>query len=498
MQNEYTKDYILQYYNIIKNIEDKAIIDNDNIMLAISSYAPMLVHRITSNYKYKKNNHFILPIIVIISAIYLTIESYFKKFRRYNRGLREVGQNQKVMVWINNYQYPEIDDYPFQEIANNKGYIVLRPCINSICSLIKQLIIGIYLSFYYHKKLKKFINNLNSQLNESNKHIIDNNILYNAFCTKKTINTIAKSYLIQYPFCKKLSRFADKLIIVHRNNGDISASIFNTYRKKIKYNSDKKIIQILFSHVGSPVNIPNSTVGRHIDQIWVKNKFAKDVFQNRADTKHIDKIFILGDPRQDIIYKQRKQNKNKNSIIIALTEKPKEFFLQGQSPNSLNLVLDIIKFTEPEMPVELKRRAPLSTREKLFSCFYSHSVREILKYTTSKGLPESAVWARFAIILGNEQTKLVSSVVFDYLQAGVPTIIVLPGIEDLSEVRDWKKVSSDLRPVLYTEPVFRKYLIDNNLEELEKNAVSFKDNFLTVQQASTNTRENFNYLLNNI
>ena len=314
----------------------------------------------------------------------------------------------------------------------------------------------------------------------------------------KLIFKIIKAYLVNLPFLKEVSRRAGKVAVIHRNNGDISATLFQAHRKRHSLDKSTQISQILLAHAGNPVNIPISTVGKHVDQIWVKNKSAKEILLSREDTKTQENIFVVGDPRQEIFSRKREQRSKKGGLIVALTEKHKERLFQGQSAHTLILLEDTIKHLGEEHSIEIKRRSPVNLRERISALISNSSLKPLLKYVGNRELPESAVWADTAIIFGDEQRKMVSSVAFDYLQAGVPTVIVLPSVNDLKDITNWKQVSNVLWPIVYTENSFREYLEKNDLKSLNESALDFINKYLSEDLEVRDAQNNFDNLLANI
>ena len=499
MDESQIKKYLNQVYSEVEKLEKVAKDSQDDILLALLSYAPMQLHRLTSGYKYKHPKAGLVFFIVVFTVIQVLAEAILKRLKKQNLVLPTLNNTHKVIVWINNYQYPEIDDLPFQEIAKKQGYYVVKPCLFSLGSITKSVFEGIRLALFYKKKantVATWIDNKQaSKFETSNTY---DKSLFNALCSNQVIFKIVKTYLVYLPFLKEVSRRTGKVAVIHRNNGDISATLFQVYRKRHSLDKSKQISQILLAHVGNPVSIPNSTVGKHVDQIWVKNKSAKDIFLNREDTKTLKDIFVVGDPRQEIFSRKREQRSKKGGLIVALTEKPKERLFQGQSAHALSLLQDTIKHLGNKYSIEIKRRSPVDLKERISALISNSSLKPLLKYVGSRELPDSAVWADIALIFGNERMKLVSSVAFDYLQAGVPTVVVLPGINNLEEITNWKKVSNVLWPILYTENSFRECLEKNNLKSLEENALNFINKYLSEDLEGRDAQNNFDNLLDNI
>lgn len=474
-------------YRKLAKAEARALIEKDLLYAAICSYAPIQVHRLTSGYRFAR----VLPFCVSLYFSYLIIKYIFHRiFCSLVRRKVDPPNSDKYIVWMESYQYPKLDDDPLKEMAIKAGYTVVAPdkCVPALWPSLKS---AVTILFRYRRCAIKARSVVIEAMDGRRSPQLSPINVARALCGKEIINRVLKAVLIDYPYLVSLTEKRAKFVIVHRHNGDLSAPLFKSYKKE---NREIDSTQVLLAHAGNPVSIPLSTVGVSVDYILTKNENARSVFSSREDCLPEKKIVNIGDPRVDAIRKEENNRIGCLKISFALTEKANERFFSSQGDSFLEDFISVVRFLERDASIQIKRRLPLSLSERLVSLLPSLKARA-LRMVTSCQLPENIAWCDFAIVVGNPNLKMVSSVLFDYIQSGVPTLVMVDS-SNLDKVPEkWKGLPDGITEIIYSAESIRETLKTKGVQCLfEKASAAVRKLDVSKKPEQTAQQQFYNFL----
>jgi hypothetical protein len=113
--------------------------------------------------------------------------------------------------------------------------------------------------------------------------------------------------------------------------------------------------QILLSHAGYPLRIPASTVALYVDDILVKNKMARRIYSDRADSVCAKNIIVVGDPRVGAMYEKR-DNVSGRDIVLVLTKRANDRMFYSETDGELDALYRIARVASQSNNVIIKKR----------------------------------------------------------------------------------------------------------------------------------------------
>lgn len=406
-------------YSCVSDLTRVSLEKGNRVRACLASYALTQLHRVDSGYNFPSIPSLGLPFLFFIQGL----RKIFKrtKFLKIGRS-RKASKTKKVALWLENYQYPEIDDEPFKRILRDEGFSVKdleldwRDAFQSLKALM-------YLSFHLGREINNVADNIFEKTNYcARSKIIDS--LRAKECRARLIDAFAISNVF---VLRNTQLGNEETLVFTRHNGDVWPVLALNHNDGIRKSNSESFKIILLSHAGVPVNFPVSTVSEYVDQIWAKTEASVKVFRNRLDSRSCP-IYLVGDPRVD----KNIHDENDSCIYdlplvsVALTETANERFFGKQSFSVISFLKKITYASGEEFKVQIKRRERLSRLEKMLSVFLRSGRYSLMKFVTDSSIVENVKKTSFAIVVANPKLRMISSVVLDYYQASVPTVILVP------------------------------------------------------------------------
>lgn len=360
----------------------------------------------------------------VFPGVFYLLRAGFTAFK-YNASVRRAAPEKPCChtldgIWCDNYQDPELDDFPYQDALDKEG--VLFSGLSSYIAFKNPLIrLGKVVRFLssYHAGLKKVIEEFSETF--GGEYDIHPVVLFRISCSVSNVMKAWRAYLLSQKVTETcvLDR---KLIVVERSSGEVGFRVL----RKCFGNEGSQMLTLLILHSGNGnPGKPSLPEIYYSDVIWCP---TKEKFQQLQKLASASKPKVV-----QYVHRARSSTLRANGLTGAVNSKTLSvgFALTDPVISSIE-ILNLLDWltAHSELKVYFRARKERGLPRVRMSKFFGEksrrfsSLQKKMVDDSDRKIEDHVRMLNCGLVIASEISHRISGVVYDYHDAGLQPIVI--------------------------------------------------------------------------